>query len=418
MSIPVASSTKRSFAAVLVMAAILLAACTSAAAPSQSPVGRIPAPTIGSDVSSPAPSATPAPSVKPFPSPTPAPAVWSKPRLIVAGGCMSLRGGIDAAGGEHLVADCFGGLLYASAKADGKWTSHNFPVAEDRLDQDPMLGFEGNVAFFAWSRLAVEEGGCGDDGLKDIGVFYRTRTLPSGAWSEPSQIGRADDQLRGFRVDGSTLHAIVQMNGDGPYAYIVVKGGAGSRFALPNVTGGVSLRVGSDGRARIAYESNASIKLATFTGSGFSVETVPGKAMHDPVLVLDANDNAHVMYLRTSIYSGGMGCIDNGELDPNRGLFYTTNAGGSWKSDRMTRNLGAASFELDRATGQIHAVITSDGTLTYFTKASGGTWQSRKLVGKDAMDAVIARDATSGRIVILYDSMSETKPGIYRIAKG
>src|SRR5215210_150704 len=165
MNIPVASRTKRTLGAVLVMAAILLAACTSAAAPSSSPVGATPAASVGSDVSFPAPSATPSPtpvpSAKPTPSPTPvAPAAWGKSKLIVKGDCGSLRAGIDASGGEHAVAYCFGGLLYASSKPTGSWTSHVFKTPENRLELDPQIGFQGNVAYFAYTRLAVEEGGC------------------------------------------------------------------------------------------------------------------------------------------------------------------------------------------------------------------------------------------------------------------
>src|SRR3954468_11069284 len=289
MNRPLASGSKRSLAAVLVIAAILLAACTTGSAASPSPVGgpaATPAVEAPSATPSANPSPTPAPSVKPAPSPTPVPAAWGKAKQVYKGDCGWLHGGIDAAGGEHAVAWCIGGLLYASSKPNGSWTSQKFTTPENRIEQDPQIAFQGNVAYFAYTRLAIEEGGCGDDGLRDIGVFYRTRTLPSGAWSNPIKVGRSDDELRGFRVDGSTLHAIVQTNGQGRYSYLLVKGGTTTRYSLPGVDGGTSLRIGSNGRAQIAYESNRTIKLATFTGSGFAVETVPGADARDPVLVL------------------------------------------------------------------------------------------------------------------------------------
>jgi hypothetical protein len=399
--------------AVLVVVALVLAACAADATPSaSSPVALTPVPTI-------APDATPSPVASPTPTPTPKPApvaAWSNPVLITSEECGSLRGGIDAAGGSHVVASCGTGVLYASTRADGTWARTAFEVPSNRVEQDPQLAFQGKIAYFAYSRLATTDGGCGDDGLKDIGVFYRKRTLPSGAWSSPVRMGKTDDHLVQFRVNGTTFHAVVKNEGDGRYYYLLVKGATSQRYRLPALHS-LSLRVGNDGRARIAYSSAGILRIATFTGSGFSTVKVSTINARYPVLILDIRDHAHVVWSRDS-YVAGIGCADAGSEDPSAGMYYATNASGTWKAERLTHEVGQASFQVDRSTGQVHLVISTQSALTYYTKKAGAAWQHETLAPKHAINPVLARDAPSGRILILYLDWFEGTSGIYAISKG
>jgi hypothetical protein len=400
--------------AILIAFILVVAACTADATPSDSPVAVLtPVPTASS--AAPAGSAAPSTAPKPTAKPTPA-AGWTDPVLITSEECGSLRGGIDAAGGSHAVAACGTHLLYASANADGSWARTAFDVPSNRVEQDPQLAFQGKLAYFAYSRLATTEGGCGDDGLRDIGVFYRKRTLPSGAWSNPVRIGRTDDHLAQFRVDGTTFHAIVRNEGDGRYYYLLVQGATSHRYRLPALHS-LSLRVGNDGRARIAYSSAGILRIATFTGSGFSTVKVSTINARYPVLILDSRDRAHVVWSRDS-HVAGFGCADTGSDDPSAGMYYATNASGTWRAERLTREVGQASFQVDRSTGQVHLVISTASALTYYTKNAGGTWQHEALAPKHAISPVLARDAPSGRILILYLDWFEGTSGIYAISKG
>jgi hypothetical protein len=400
--------------AISVVALLMLSACGSEATPSESPVVVLtPIPVLVPDA--PGPAGTPMASPTPQPTPNPVTA-WTKPTLIYSGSCGSLRGGIDAAGYSHVVAVCGTELLYASTRGRGSWFPASlFGVSPNRVDQDPQIAFQGKTAYFAYSRLATREGGCGDDGLRDIGVFYLKRALPRGAWSSPVRIGKTDDHLVQFRVDGTTFHVAVRNEGDGRFYYLRINGATSHRYLLPALAS-LSLRVGSDGRARIAYSSKGTLRIATFTGSGFSTIRVPAINARYPVLVLDSRDRAHLVWSRNSVVSGG-GCADGGE-DPAAGMYYGTNASGTWHSERLTHEVGEASFQVDRSTGQVHLVISTQSALTYYTKASGGGWQHEVLGPQRAMSPAIARDAATGRVLILYIDYGAGTSGIYAMSKG
>jgi hypothetical protein len=400
-----------SILATLLATAVLLAACASpGTVPSQSPASP-----AASPPASPSATAThkPTPSVVPTPAPV---AAWTKPKLVTNAACISVRGGIDTAGRTHFVASCLDGLRYGATKSDGSWSTTKFSTPENRLEQDPQLAFWGSTAFVAYSRLAVGPGFCGDDGLTDTGVFYRQRTLPSGAWSKPKRLGRTDDEVRAFRVDGSTIHALVQPNRDGKTAYLVSKGTISQRFAIPKITGSASLRIGSDGLARVAYESAGSIRLATFDGSAFSSVKIPSVAAHSPVLVLDSRDQAHVMWVRDA-RGHDAGCVDGGEPDPNRGIYYATNASGGWHTERMTRETGEVAFQVDATTREIRAVLSSSAGLVYYAKQAGG-WSHKKLAPGGSSSPVILANATTGGIVVMYIRDAGSKSGIYMMSKG
>jgi len=284
------------------------------------------------------------------------------------------------------------------------------------MQMDPQVGFDGDVVYVAYSWLAVTDGGCGDDGLLDLGVYYRRRTLPDGAWSEPTRIGITDDTLVSFRVEGATLHAVVYNTADKRSYYERVEGGASQRVRLP-ATG--SLRVGRDGRARVAYESSGSIRIATLTGSGFSSAAIPGSAVASaPVLVLDARDRAHVVWTRDPIQEAACGMAP--APDPKAGMYYATNAGGAWKVQRFTTQRGSASLQVAASTNEVHVVVAANPGLTYFTKTANGSWHGTRLTTGWVMSPVIRLDPATGRLLVVYlrgEGDSGSKPGVYVVSR-
>jgi hypothetical protein len=274
----------------------------------------------------------------------------------------------------------------------------------------------GTVVYVAYSQIDLN-GGCGSRG-GDVGVYYRTRSEPNGSWSAARRIGLPTDSLQSFIVDGRTLHATVldpTKARDGQVYYETLSGATYHRYLIPGAFGPTSMRVGSDGRARIAYRAAAGLRYAVFTGSGFTTSRIGGSTRRDwaPVLVLDSNDKAHVVWTRSPAPGG---CV-SGEPNSHDGTYYATNASGTWGSGRFTRALGSASLQLDNATGRVHVLVGGAG-LRYYTRASGGAWSGIKLLASDAESPVLRLSPATGTLLAVYIRYSRSgSSAIYTLTK-
>ena len=326
-------------------------------------------------------------------------ATWSKPQRVAPADCASITAVIDRGGGYHIAAVCDGGISYFVPTTNGwKTTSLKPPAARQELD--PQLAFDGDLLYVAYTRVAIGDGGCGDLGIDDLGVYYRTRTLPDGDWSDPKRIGEVNDSLHAFRVVNGVLHATV-VNGDTGHAYYeTVSSGSTHRYVIPKVSGVTSLRIGDDGRARIAYESGGALWYATFNGSGFTTKRIPGSGRgYDPVLVLGANDQPYLMWHRG--YHGG-GCVVPDPL-PTDGTYYSTLSNGTWHSDRLSSRQETASLTIDTDTGRVHVIVNGkDGQLVYLTRSGSKAWSKRVLDPGVVWPAVIRLDPETGGILVAY----------------
>ncbi|MEA2547920.1 MAG: hypothetical protein QOE42_518 [Chloroflexota bacterium] len=350
------------------------------------------------------PSATPRPTAKPTPKPPP---VWSKPTTIAGlDTCSSVVATIDARGIDHVAATCDGTagnqVRYAVSSNGRTWHTTTFTPPSGRFELDPQLAFAGDTLYVAYTRVAPTDGGCGDDGLADVGVYYRTRTLPSGAWSEPTRLGLVGDHLQSFRVNGSVIHATVANEKDGKTYYEALSGATLDREDL-GVAGLTSLRVGDDGKARIAYASETGIEIATGDGSNLSAEVIPGsKVGSDPTLVLAPGNDAYVLWTRSS-GTGGGGCADM-DGDSSDGTYFATNASGKWVTSRLTSLLGGTSMALDPVTGEIHVLVDAYQRIVYFHRsaAAGSAWAHETLVRGGLSWAVIREDPASGDLLVVF----------------
>lgn len=341
---------------------------------------------------------------------------WSSPLLIGRGtNCDALVAAIDGSSGNHVAASCDGKIFYAASKPVGSWASRFFLHPARRRELEPELAFQGKGAYIAYSRIAQGEGACGDNGQIDVGVWYRQRTLPDGAWSQPKQLGRTKDRLLAFRVSGDILHATVRNDaGTGGVYYETVEAGVTNRYRLPEATGDASLRVGTDGRARIAYQAGGSIRYAIFNGSGFTTSRIPGSTGgSSPLLVLGAGNQAHVVWKHEDT-SGGCVTVDS----PLDGTYYATNPGDTWQSRRLTRALGQTSFSLDPVTGRVHLILDRFG-LRYYTKTPSGPWQVTTVPGVPARASspVIRVDPATGRVLLAYVTSTGGLDRIYAVSK-
>jgi hypothetical protein len=287
-----------------------------------------------------------------------------------------------------------------AVKDDTGWHSTEFAPPAKRMELDPQLAFEGAVLYLAYTRVAVEEGGCGDDGLRDVGMQVRTRRLPAGGWSDPTLVGVVEDHVHSFRVVDGTIHATVENARDGRVYYVTSRGASYHRYLIPKATGPSALRVGDDGRARVAYEADGAIWYGVFTGAGFSTEKVDGGTNgYSPVLVLGAGDRPYLLWRRGYHEDGG--CIGPGP-EPIDGTYYSTQAGGDWQTERLSTEQGAASLTLDVDTGVVHTLVSRPDGLAYLYGTDARSWRGQLFEGVRTGIAVIRLDPTTGALLVAY----------------
>ena len=325
--------------------------------------------------------------------------------------CGAVSAGIDVAGRYHIAAECDGSIHYFASNGLGSWTERAFVHPADRLERSPQIAFQGNVVYIAYTRITLNPG-CGG-GDEDLGVYVRSRNL-NGAWSAGTRIGSVADHLQSFRVDGSTLHATVA-NASRVY-YETLNGSTYHRYLIPDAIQS-SLRIGSDGRARIAYDAGSGLRYAVFTGSRFSTSKIAGTDGFDqaPVLALGAGDRPHVVWTRT-VRSGG--CAGP-EPPLQQGTYYATNASGAWASQRITRSLGETSLQVDDVTGRVHVLVNGETGLVYYTKPANGAWaHSRVGSVRSAFSPVIRLDPATGTLLVVYvGGPNAAIPRIYAVTK-
>ena len=375
-----------------------------------------PAPSITIETATQVPSVTPAPTASPTPTPAPTPTIakplkstpaptpapkpaagWTVPRRIgKASNCVTVTAVIDAASRYHVAAECDGTIkYYVSIDSGRSWKGQVLAHPAGRMDLDPKIGFDGDRVYVAFTRI-VPDGGCGGGRGPSVGVYYRSRVVPGGTWSAAKRIGPAADTLESFQVAAGTLHVTVT-GADALGYYETLKGTASKRYAISDQSvGGTSMRVGTDGRARIVYTGKDGIQYARFTGSGFSTRTIPGTTVWDlhPVLALDTGDKSHVAFTRNEPATCGEGPVST---------WYASNASGSWKTQQISKAFGDTSIEVDGATGRVRVVIGSASGVRYFKSVSDGSWKGATLAStRWAMSPVLSRNPATGAILVAY----------------
>jgi hypothetical protein len=390
---------------------LLVVACSNTRAPAASgaprpsDVAAASAPPVASPYESPTPSA--APTTAPTPKPTPKPAVWSTP-VTVPGldGCSSIVAVIDSRGGHHLAATCGNGdrteIRYASSSDGRSWAATRLALPAHRYDMNPQVAVDGRTLYLAYTRLAPTDGGCGDDGLADVGVYVRSRQLPGGAWSEPRQIGATSDELQSFRVSEGVVHATVTNDRDAKTYYESLPAGSTTptrRIAIAGAAGSTALRIGDDGKPRIAFEGSNGLVYATVDGAALNTGAIPGtKGGWNPVLVLEPGNVADVVWTRSWHTAG---CADPGP-QPDDGTYFSTNAGGTWRTTKLTSSPGALSFTVDPGSGEVDLLVANFGSAKLYQRPLDGSWTHRTLARGDVFSAVVRQDPSDGSLFVAF----------------
>jgi hypothetical protein len=340
---------------------------------------------------------------------------WTGPdRVGPAAYCDSVSAAIDAKGGFHVVAECGGRLRYSTGRSGGAWSTTTFPDPGKTFTLSPQIAIDGDRVYIASSRLAPTQDTCGGPGIH-LGVYYRWRQLPSGTWSTPIRLGEPGDDIQSFRVVGRALYATVTSGSD--LIYETNATGKLKRYRLPDARGSSSLRVGNDGRARVAYEATHGLRYGVFNGSGFTTSIIPGTTQSDglPVLVLDGSNAAHVLWSHLDY-----GC--SGSVYPIDGTYYATNRGGAWTAPsarRFTGRIGPMALTVDTASGRVHALVGGYAGLRYFTKAAAGTWSSQTLTSTPVQSVSLKLDPGSSRLLAVYARQGDTlaSSSVYEFTK-
>ena len=359
-------------------------------------------------VTAPGPSGGPV--AQPDPSPKPGPATWSSAKVLFTGDCGSPNATVDSSGRFHVVATCGMSVRYATS-ADGRtWATRVFSHPSRRLDTEPQIAVDGSTLYVAFTRLRVTDGGCGDDGLVDVGVYYRSRHLPGGAWSAPIRVGRIADHLQSFRVVDGVIHGtFVADDGKGPISYGRLAAGVFRSVPLPSATA-TSLRVGDDGRARIAYSTERSIRYATvradLTLSTRTIFSSKDMQVSWPSLVLGAGNRAYVAWAAHQPWGGG--CAEGEQTVSAPGTYFATDASGSWHAARLTKAIGQPSLVVDAASGQVSLSLDVDGRIREYARTSAGVWSVATIRGTGSMDGgVLRRDPTAGTLLLVASRWNE-----------
>lgn len=384
---------------VTIAAALLFAACSGQQPSSGSP------PPSAAQAASPSSPATASASVKPAasatPSPSPKPVAWTKPVNVKGlAGCQYAVATVDDHGSTHIAAECPDDIRYATSSDGTTWTSTTFKAPKNRGDFGPQIAFDGNTLYLASTRYDTTEGGCGDAGLLDLGVYYRSRSLPDGEWSQPQRLGAVADELVAFRASDG-LRAIVSNQKTGKQAYVTLVNGTLHEQPLAGAIGGdVSMRIGDDGKPQIVYSDSAGITYATLgpDGAPMDTSTIPHSGNgYEPSLVLAPGNVPAVMY-NQGIHDGG--CAEPPPPD-DAGTYVATFDGGTWQPTRLTKNEDGSSLTFDPTTGELH-VLLADRQLIHYAKAGDGDWKKEVIVKSGVGAPVIRVDPTTGNLVVVY----------------
>ena len=338
-------------------------------------------------------------------------ATWSKPQLVFgSANCSSVAATIDTAGRYHLAASCGESIRYAVSDGDRQWTTRLFTHRFHDIDLYPQVATDGDFVYVAYTRAIRCCAGMCDDGLESQGVFYRRRSLPDGSWSANRRIGSPGTSLGSFDVADGIIHATTWDPRDGQMSYETLNRGVSDRHPIPGANG-TSLRIGTDGRARIAYPVAGSIRYGLFNGSGFwRTRVTGGSGGLGPTLALGEGDRAYLLWTHYDPGSCGVEPVPS----TRDGTYFATNPSGKWASERLTTELGATSLVTNVETGRVHGLLASDRSLTYYTRSATGVWNHTDVVPGSASSPVIRQDQTTGLLLVAFISQGRvnvlTKP--------
>jgi len=333
-------------------------------------------------------------------------------------GCDHVVAGIDGQGGYHLAGICGGRVRYWRRLDDGTWDVTSFKRETRREDGGVFIGFLDDRVVLAWTRFSVSyEEGCGDGeaSVADLGVYYRSKSLTGSSWTTPTKVGAARDWLTAFRAANGTMYFAVYPWKATGIVLRTVAGSANYGVALPSAYG-FSMRVGSDGQLRVAYQTASGVRYGSFTGSAFKTEAVRGGSVvtYGVTLALDAADTPSILWVRDNLAWGG--CAEP-PPDPKNGIYVATRSGGAWHVKRITPQTGPTALGVNKVDGTLYALVAAEDALLLEVGRRGKAWTETSL-GRNVTDtwvyapAILVDPFTGVQLIAYVRESADGRPVI------
>jgi hypothetical protein len=215
--------------------------------------------------------------------------------------------------------------------------------------------------------------------------------LPAGRWAAPIRLGHVADHLQAFRVAGGVIHeTFTSADGTGPVSYGRLDRGHYRSTLIPRATG-TSLRVGDDGRARIAFTTGSAIRFAVVgRDASLSIRTIfrsKDLQLGPPSMVLGAGNHAYMAWQADLKHEFG-GCSEPEPPPAVRpGTYFATDVTGSWAVRWISKIIGQPSVAVDTVTGQADVVISYRAGIRHLARAANGTWSGKLIAGTSQIEA-------------------------------
>jgi hypothetical protein len=172
------------------------------------------------------------------------------------------------------------------------------------------------------------------------------------------------------------------------------------------------MRIGDDGKARIAFSGTDGIRLGVINGTKLVSSTIPGTERGlFPSLVLAPGNVSYLVWIRTDPEGG---CV-SGELQPQDGTFFSTNASGKWVTTRLSKELVATSLAVDPTSGDVQVLLSDYSGLVLYQKPAAGQWTHHTLLKSDAWGAALRRDPTTGHELIAMVASAGESPAFVQV---
>ncbi|MGH2465675.1 MAG: hypothetical protein ACRDGI_09475, partial [Candidatus Limnocylindrales bacterium] len=316
---------------------------------------------------------------------------------------------VDAAGGAHAAFSCSGVIRVAESSDAGRtWHVTEVTPPAGEKDLDPKVAVDATTLYVGYTRVVPDEG-CGSTGSTSVSVAYRSRPLAGGAWASGHSFGASGDHVDVIVAAGGTLHFAIE--DPTRVAYVAIHGGTTQLTTITKEVGVAApgLAVAGNGTVHVADQVAKGVGFGTLGTSGFSTVIVPSSdAGWAPLLAQAAGNAMDLVWVRAP-EPGGCATRDS---EPRDGIYFGTNAGGTWKVTRVTTDTGTVALAVAPTSGRAHVLVSGDdpnsccpmspGTLTDYVGRGSGPWAKTVLLPTTVSSSVIGIEPSTGKPIVLY----------------
>jgi hypothetical protein len=333
---------------------------------------------------------------------------WSSTERVLAGDYSEIAMVVADSGVLHVALIDRTGLWYLS-NATSAWRSRlvlRHPAGKDYHSPSIALDEASRVT------IAVGRSVCNDCAPSDEdGVFMVTdRGRARGTFpSRPTRVapyGMTDPSIKtvGGRIYLAYVDCACYPDEYPAPVFVGVRSPSGTwtRRKVAPFGWGTSLRVGSDGGARVAFEKGDGIGFAASRSPNgpYSLTYLQGYASgdHEPSLALDDRDEPHIAWLSWH------------DDDDDTSLFVS---GPSWPEGRWVASgsFGSISLSLDQSSAPYVLVGGSPGLWAYHL--DGGGWRVVNLDDDVRVSDVALRASSSGTVAMWIGRSRTDRNGVY-----